>query len=287
MNKRFLSAVMLAAALMSCRLGASKAETADAGLDSATAGQIVDEVTVAESATTTPIDPKRQALLSAYPEKIASIEGNTLTFTDGSTMVYDDGKEKDFVTALDNSDPEDMFFVAYDSSVTPPAYLSDPGRSRSEELFKKMYGNSESKVRSQLVPVDWFGQKVQFSSTNGAADSLKKVAAELKNHPDLKKYLKSSGTFYWRAVRGANRLSAHSYGIAFDIGVDHSDYWLWKNPGASETAKIKYANKIPKQIVNIFERHGFVWGGNWYHYDTMHFEFRPEILEFARLSKIN
>jgi hypothetical protein len=35
---------------------------------------------------------------------------------------------------------------------------------------------------------------------------------------------------------------------------------------------------MPRQIVDIFERHGFIWGGRWYHYDTMHFEFRPELL---------
>ena len=34
----------------------------------------------------------------------------------------------------------------------------------------------------------------------------------------------------------------------------------------------------PHKIVEIFERHGFIWGGKWYHYDTMHFEYRPELL---------
>ena len=29
---------------------------------------------------------------------------------------------------------------------------------------------------------------------------------------------------------------------------------------------------------HIFERHGFIWGGKWHHYDTMHFEYRPELL---------
>jgi hypothetical protein len=26
------------------------------------------------------------------------------------------------------------------------------------------------------------------------------------------------------------------------------------------------------------ERRSFVWGGRWYHYDTMHFEYRPELV---------
>jgi hypothetical protein len=66
--------------------------------------------------------------------------------------------------------------------------------------------------------------------------------------------------------------------MTIDIGVKYSDYWLWKNPGKSETAKIVYANRFPRELVLIFEKHGFIWGGRWYHYDTMHFEFRPEIL---------
>jgi peptidoglycan LD-endopeptidase CwlK len=32
------------------------------------------------------------------------------------------------------------------------------------------------------------------------------------------------------------------------------------------------------EIVAIFEKHGFIWGGKWYHYDTMHFEYRPELM---------
>ncbi len=40
----------------------------------------------------------------------------------------------------------------------------------------------------------------------------------------------------------------------------------------------RWRNRIPVEIVRIFERHGFIWGGAWYHYDTMHFEYRPELL---------
>lgn len=38
------------------------------------------------------------------------------------------------------------------------------------------------------------------------------------------------------------------------------------------------ANRIPPEIVAVFERHGFIWGGRWRHFDTMHFEYRPELL---------
>jgi len=36
--------------------------------------------------------------------------------------------------------------------------------------------------------------------------------------------------------------------------------------------------KTGSEIIDIFERRGFIWGGKWSHYDTMHFEYRPELL---------
>lgn len=222
-----------------------------------------------------------KALVAAYPDFIERIADNRVIFNDGTSLTYDDGRVKDFGTLLDDGDIEDMFFVPYDPSGNQPEYLHDAGRSRNEALFKKMYGNSAAAVRKNLVKVAWFGKTVDFTAINGAADSLCKVAAELEHYPQLKKYLASSGTFYWRPVRGAKRLSAHSYGIAFDIAVPYSDYWLWKNKNAGETDRIEYTNRFPRQIVEIFRRHGFIWGGAWYHFDTMHFEFRPEILHYS------
>ena len=217
-------------------------------------------------------------LMKSYPNFIKGYENGHLLMSDGSKIQYDDGRQKTFEQKLDDADPEDMFAFKYDRKSWTPEYLQDAGRSRCEQLFKKMYGNSAAEVSKNLVAVPWAGGKVQFTKINGAADSLRAVAKELEKHPELRSYLKTSGTFYWRKVRGANRQSAHSYGMTIDIAVAKSDYWLWKNPGKKETDKIVYANKFPKELVLIFEKHGFIWGGRWYHYDTMHFEFRPEIL---------
>ena len=40
-------------------------------------------------------------------------------------------------------------------------------------------------------------------------------------------------------------------------------------------------------IVDVFERHGFIWGGRWFHYDTMHFEYRPELLAIAKAAGVS
>jgi hypothetical protein len=63
--------------------------------------------------------------------------------------------------------------------------------------------------------------------------------------------------------------------------VAKSNYWRWVH--GAETDDLAYRNQIPYEIVEIFERHGYIWGGKWYHYDTMHFEYRPELLKLAQL----
>ena len=219
-----------------------------------------------------------QKLIRSYPALNLRYADNQIIFPDGEGIIYDDGRQKTFIEQLDDCDIEDMFAMQYDTVSTSPKYLNDCGRGRCEALYKKMYGNSAAAVQKNLVKVSWFGQQIPMTKVNGVADTLKVIEKELSNKPHLAKYFAQSSSFYWRQVRGANRLSAHSYGIAIDINVANSTYWLWANKGKSETDRITYSNKIPMEIVKVFEKHGFIWGGRWYHYDTMHFEYRPELL---------
>ena len=72
----------------------------------------------------------------------------------------------------------------------------------------------------------------------------------------------------------------HSFGMTIDINTAYSDYWQWSCKCVNEDAAITYKNRIPQIIVDIFEKHGFIWGGKWYHFDTMHFEYRPELINY-------
>ena len=85
--------------------------------------------------------------------------------------------------------------------------------------------------------------------------------------------------WYWRAIAGTNRRSNHSYGIAIDLLPrelkGRRTYWLWDI--ANKTSHENYYLP-PGAVIKIFEDNGFIWGGKWDTYDTMHFEYRPEIL---------
>jgi hypothetical protein len=71
-------------------------------------------------------------------------------------------------------------------------------------------------------------------------------------------------------------MSMHAYAAAIDLSTKETTYWQWVKPGPD--GLYHWSNSIPDEIIAIFEKHGFIWGGRWYHYDTMHFEYRPELL---------
>ncbi|MFY0602740.1 MAG: M15 family metallopeptidase [Flavobacteriaceae bacterium] len=226
-----------------------------------------------------------QKLIRSYPDFIIGLENNHLIFKNGKKLLYNDKKKKSRKELLNNPSIKDQFFYPYTKG-TPkehPKEYDDPGRVTNEAFFKMMYGSTKEEVEANLVELDWcpklLGEKVKVTTVNGVHQRLKQISTELDEHPELKPYITNiGGTYKWRKVSGTNRLSLHSYGIAIDINVSKSNYWQWDCKCKDEDKKLGYVNRIPQLIVDIFEKHGFIWGGKWYHYDSMHFEYRPEIL---------
>lgn len=232
-------------------------------------------------------------LIAAYPSFVKGIDGKDVIFTDGTKLPLDDGQSvKSFDAWLDDPDIEDMFRQVYPAgtpAIAPPKNF-DPGRARNETFFTKIYGDCrKGAVQKNLVDVVWLpgkvGQRIKITTINGVAEQLKSVSAELDRLPKrFVAYLYPiAGTFSCRDIAGTKSVSAHSYGIAIDISLRHAHYWRWAKGGPD--GPIVYRNAIPLEVVAAFEKHGFIWGGRWHHYDTMHFEYRPELLNLARPTK--
>ena len=225
-------------------------------------------------------------LLQTYPDQLCGAEGKTLVWCDGTTMPYDDGNgTKTHIQKLQNADLQEQMEQPYPRGAnypSPPPPDFEPGRIRNEKFFQKMYGGSAEEVQKHLTSVVWLpstsGQRVRVTTVNRVHEHLQAVSNELDQLPNaLKRFVdQPAGAFNWRVIAAEKRLSPHSFGIAFDINAATGDYWLW-NAGASSRSSI-YRNRIPIEIVLIFEKHGFIWGGKWSHYDTLHFEYRPELL---------
>lgn len=216
-----------------------------------------------------------RALVLAYPEQISSENGGWLFWKDGFRQPISDGRNKTFQEKLKNASLADQLSLPYPKGPPqprPPGPEEDPGRFRNSAFFDKMYGDCEKgETQKHLKTIRWVGgEPLRATEVNGVADRLSQIAEELNKLPEpLKKFAyPSSGTFSCRTVKDTGKRSMHAYGAAIDINTKLADYWLWSGGG--------YRNRIPYEIVEIFERHGFIWGGKWGHFDTMHFEYRPE-----------
>ncbi len=190
----------------------------------------------------------------------------------------DAGSDAEALTAL-----SDIYRPPYLSGVIVPidtsdaGTIEDPGRARVEQLFLATYGAERRSVEAQMTSVRFMGQRYAFHAR--AAEALKRVVsrlqAQVKENKKLLPFLQDiGGTFIWRRIARSKNLSTHAFGIAIDVNVERSHYWRWTFKGQPMIWK----NKIPQEIVDSFEAEGFIWGGRWAHYDTMHFEYRPELL---------
>lgn len=231
------------------------------------------------------IPPNVQELLKAYPNELIGYADNQLIFKDSSMCTYDDNKSKTDADLINHPDIKDMFKYVY--KITTSNFNKrpdfDPGRIRNELFFDQMYGKTELEVRSNLVEVIWcpklVNQVIRVTKINGVNERFLALSQELDMHPEFKGYLKNiGGTFNYRIISGTSRRSMHSYGMTIDLNVSQSNYWQWDCKCKDESKARGYRNQIPYGLVKIFEKHGFIWGGAWKHYDTMHFEYRPELL---------
>jgi len=61
-----------------------------------------------------------------------------------------------------------------------------------------------------------------------------------------------------RYIAGTHSLSFHTFGTALDLNV----------PGNGRGT----VGQMNRQVVAIFKKWGFAWGGDWHYTDPMHFE---------------
>ncbi|GHV70733.1 hypothetical protein AGMMS49928_19640 [Spirochaetia bacterium] len=119
-----------------------------------------------------------------------------------------------------------------------------------------------------------------------------RILRESKTNAALKRWIDGINTvegWSWRNVAETQSRSYHAYGVAVDIlpkslgGLE--TYWLWAANRNPEWWTVPYSRRFhpPDAVIKAFEAYGFIWGGKWGFYDTMHFEYRPEIFILSGL----
>lgn len=232
-----------------------------------------------------------ECYVQGYGNLIASADETSLILKDGTRFPYHSASAKTtWDDKINNADLSVQLSQTYDAGGidTPPPYLFDPGRLRYQPFFQALYGKDKKAIESNLVTVTWptlkGSKKLRVNKIGGVDQKLAAIGKEIAKLPKHERiWAEGACTYEYRVIKDTDRLSMHSFGIAIDLAPTKTQYW--KDEAPSETAKIGYKNTMPLSIVRIFEKHGFIWGGRWYHYDTMHFEYRPELLAPSCVAK--
>ena len=112
-----------------------------------------------------------------------------------------------------------------------------------------------SHIGTEVMPIigSMTCNRAIFPQLRAALDEVvsRGLAGEL--HPD-----EYAGCYYPRFIAGTTTLSNHSFGLAMDFNV----------PGNQRGT----VGEMDRDVVAIFKKWGFAWGGDWNYTDPMHFE---------------
>jgi D-alanyl-D-alanine carboxypeptidase-like protein/putative peptidoglycan binding protein len=110
------------------------------------------------------------------------------------------------------------------------------------------------------IPIPGGGVKERFSAHHLLVGAFEAVFAEIQRRGLVEQIRSWGGIYNFRAIRGTTRrLSLHAFGAALDLNPD--------------TNRLGTEGDMSPAIVEVFEHHGFFWGGRFHRPDPMHFQY--------------
>jgi hypothetical protein len=242
-------------------------------------------------------DPRVRAFVQSYSslvDSVAYLTDDVVFFLPQGTIHYQDGRMVAPDRVTDLSGCESIF---YRYSLTPlstppplpeaPVYCTD--------LMEALFGRTETEIRRHGQPTTFLGHRMFVNTL--LLEPLRAIEEEIRvmagRRPELATWIEDldiTFSFIGREIAGTDRQSYHAWGMAVDlVPADYSGkhvYWRWSRVFNRENwHRIPLSQRWapPRAVVQAFERHGFVWGGKWAHFDQIHFEYRPEILAYNRM----
>jgi len=148
---------------------------------------------------------------------------------------------------------------------------------------------TRTQTENNMVRITFLGKraKIHKDIQDILARIETRILAIAVTESEVQTWINSINTlegYGWRNIADTQSRSYHSYGLAVDLLPrsmgSKQTYWLWTSHYREDWWNVSYKERYhpPLSVIKIFESHGFVWGGKWPLFDTMHFEYRPEIL---------
>jgi hypothetical protein len=225
-----------------------------------------------------------------YIDKVEERSGDIAFFINGEWIYYRGGKmiaEKN----LKNADRYDSIFYRYKKGIqTELLPYTDYKALISNDFLNQLFGNTEAKIRKNCRNLTFlrrktFVNKICYKPLQKIQEELFETAKTNKTVRDYIDNIKIAYSFQRKKVIYASNYSYHTYGMAIDLEPKSFDnkqvYWKWSRVFNKQWYKIPFSERCnpPQEVIDIFEKNGFIWGGKWLHFDTIHFEYRPVILE--------
>jgi hypothetical protein len=175
------------------------------------------------------------------------------------------------------------------ASFRPYRLASNPGAARSPFIETLWQARTKEAAFSRQQWIGFLGRQVQIHTDIAAP--LGRVEARIqelaKEDPGVQEWLKNLHSitgWNWRNVAGSENRSFHAYGVAVDLlmkaQAGMETYWQWTAAKGIDWRSVPAEKRQnpPAPVIRAFEEQGFIWGGRWSRYDTMHFEYHPELL---------
>lgn len=149
----------------------------------------------------------------------------------------------------------------------------------SRDDLKKVFGGPDS-IETRLVPVELLGRTVRLHpkvAVCAAAVERERKARGIEYPIDSDDPLGGIGG-YRASDSQLGESSYHRYGAAVDLNPSQNPHCR-RNGAVDPAGKCDQAKPytVPDELVAVFKRHGFAWGGNWWRdKDYMHFEWHGE-----------
>ncbi|MDR1466376.1 MAG: M15 family metallopeptidase [Treponema sp.] len=254
-----------------------------------------------------------KAFADAYPDRIGSAEFRVDDWAVpvyGKWFYYAGGRllPEELRSTAANYDPQPFYSYRADIPEWEPPDDTSVARfrnaasqrrehpSRRSQLFfdSLLRAGDKEEAYKRVKSVRLFGWNVlvHYSIMEELALVEERINASAESDPEVKRWLASISSlsgWNWRSIADTGSRSFHAYGTAIDIVMKpqagKETYWLWSAQKGMDWWNVSYSNRLhpPNAVIKAFEDYGFVWGGKWLFFDTMHFEYRPEIFILNKL----
>ena len=239
--------------------------------------------------------PEVAALLVKYESFIGEVSqlDNDVGFLFGNTWIYFRDGRMLTKESIKHQDRYKSIFYDYTLGRVTKLPEYEELTLRSPDFLNHLFGTNEIKLRERCDWVPFLNHNAYMN--NFCESALRNVEEEIlkaaKNDQEVQAFIENLKTIYsfqQRKIRGTENTSLHSYGLALDLiptsyNRKHAN-WRWSTAFVDEWQLIPLEKRWspPQVVIDAFEKNGFVWGGKWVHFDTVHFEYAPEIILLAQ-----